>query len=191
MGNTGFAVVIIVIVIALAAGYLYSTVGELSRQLEIAQTEVATGGERVTTLEAENARLREQNQRQGMTVTQLQEENHRLQATQVAGQAGCKPPRAGQAAQPAAGAVAPTPEALIPVNGGVSQRTLPTWATTLGCGLIGVIVFAAYRKFRVQDEPEDTAQRKPTRSFASDETIYVKMTRQDARDYARSRAKGK
>ncbi len=174
MGNSGFAVIIIVIVIALAAGYLFSTVGELSRQLEVAQAAVETTGYRIASLEDERTRLQEQIQRQNVALATLQAKN--LQTVE------CKP----AVIVPAATAA---PDKLIPVNGGTAMpNILPAWATPLGAGLVGIIVFAAYRKYRIDDQPAAAPQDQSNRQYAQDQAVYVKMTRQEARDYARSRA---
>jgi hypothetical protein len=124
-----------------------------------------------TEMEAANSRLQNMTAMvndQEKQIKTLMEENKALK-NQLTMQQPTPAPVAADESQP------------IPITGMIEPALLPT----LGIGLFSIVVFASYRMIKAEQLPVKKAHKFNTNT----ETVYVKMTRQAASRYARSRTK--
>ncbi len=188
MGNNGFIIVLIVVVVAIGAGFLYSDNNNKQQQIEVAGAALNQSVQHQATLEAQNKQMANAINEKDAKIAQLQEqvaaqaEQNRLLAEKLNA-------KTAQEACPIRLEVMPT---AAPVN---SARGLPpiqaeqafSWLAMAGAGLFGMVVFAAYRILRVDERPQTRAPRSTADNSA--DTVYVRMTREQARRYARGKGK--
>jgi hypothetical protein len=247
MGNNPFLVLLLVVVIAIAAGFLFADNTHLGMRVNIAEVAMKDSVTMLATANAEATAMAATNAAQATYIATM----NTVLATQTAQVNACQDEKAainndllnakkesqkaleGKAHAEATATVAnaqarnlattnvglnnqvstlqaenttlkshvaqPQPQAAPALTAAgedqkesnVSSSLIPgSWEPallpTLGIGLFGAVVFASYRMLKMEDHPERCAHR-----YSVDaDTTYVKMTRQEASRYARSRSKG-